>query len=160
MAQRLGFSIELLMRRNSKKLAEYRTYELIQDYYLDKNDFTPDNNAVILMTDEALRNWITEKSVEYNLLTLPTKDENIFYLSLKGQIVLIQKAETFESAVNISRTWNEQGYNTRSVVEDIDSNYSYYLFESPKDITIHGNSKNKVLVWREDDELYYGAILV
>lgn len=160
MAQRLGFSIELLMRRNSKKLAEYRTYELIQDYYLDKNDFTPDNNAVILMTDEALRNWITEKSVEYNLLTLPTKDEDIFYLSLKGQIVLIQKAETFESAVNISRTWNEQGYNTRSVVEDIDSNYSYYLFESPKDIAIHGNSKNKVLVWREDDELYYGAILV
>ncbi len=160
MAQRLGFSIELMIRRSEKRLAEYRTYELIQDYYLDKNDFTPDNDAVILMTDEALRNWISENSVEYTLLELPSKDENTFYLSLKGKIVLIQKAETFESAVNIARTWNEQGYNTRSVVEDVDSNYSYYVFETPKEITLYGTSKNKVLVWREEDELYYGAILV
>lgn len=160
MAQRLGYSIELLMRRNERKLREYRTYELIQDYYLDKNDFTADPNAVILMTDEALRNWIAESQVEYNLHTLPTKDEETFYLSLQGRVVLVQRTESFEAAVNVANIWNTRGYNSRSVAEDDESNFSYYVFESPTDVTVHGKSRNKVLVWREEDELYYGAILV
>jgi hypothetical protein len=159
MAQRLGYSIELMMRRDTKKLVEYSSYDLIQEYYLDKNDFTPDNNAVILMTDEALRDWISEQNVEYILRNVPTSTESTFYLSLQGDVALIQCADTFESAVNVARIWNEQGYNSHSVVEDTDSNYSYYVFESPNEITRYGDNANKVIVWREEDELKYGAIL-
>jgi hypothetical protein len=159
MAQRLGYSIELMMRRDIKRLTEYCSYELIQEYYLDRNDFTSDRNAIILMTDEALRDWISKSSIEYNLYTLPTSKVETFYLSLMGRVVLVQSTESFESAVNVARIWNKSGYNAQSVAEDEESNYMYYIFESPREITAHGNHKNKVLVWREEDELKYGAIL-
>jgi len=159
MAQRLGYSIELMIQRNPRVLAEYGGYEWIQNYYIDKNDFTADPDAVIFMTDEALKDWIQEQSVEYPLHKVPTKDLNIFYLEMKGEVHLIQKAESFDNAVFMASVWNTQHYNARSVQTDAKSNYMYYTFNAPEDIEIVGNSPNKVLVWREEDELYYGAIL-
>lgn len=159
MAQRLGYSIELLMRRNPRKLLEYCSYEWIQEYYIDKNDFTADPDAVILMTEEALHDWIKDQSIEYPLYDVPSKDETIFHLKIGAQVYLIQKADSFENAVYISRVWNQENYNSKSVQVDEESGYMYYVFESPTEITIYGNSENKVLVWREGDELYYGSIL-
>lgn len=159
MAQRLGFSIELLMQRDPRTLKEYCGYEWIQNYYLDKNDFTADPDAIIFMTDEALKDWIAEQNVEYPLLKVPDKDGLIYFLEVKGNIKLVQKAESFENAVYIASTWNRDKYNSRSVQIDDQSPYMYYQFESPEHIRIIGNSPNKVLVWREEEELYYGAIL-
>lgn len=159
MAQRLGYSVELMMRRNQKLLEDYAGFDLIQEYYLDKNDFTTDNNTVILMTDEALRNWIEEKDVEYNLHIIPTSTEKTFYLSFQEKVVLIQLAESFEAAVYASKVWNEEHYNGSGIIEDSESDYSYYIFETPEKITQFGVSPNRVLVWREEDQLYYGAIL-
>lgn len=163
MAQRLGYSIELMMRRNTRVLIEYCSYDFIQEYYLDGNDFTSDPNAIILMTDRALRDWIDESLVEYDLLTLPTSEIETFYLSLMGKIVLIQKTETFEKALYVSKIWNKNKYNIKDefegLAEENNDSYMYYIFESPNEITIRGNHRNKILVWREEDELKYGAIL-
>lgn len=159
MAQRLGFAIELMIRRLPRILVEYGSYELIQEYYLDKNDFTPDMNTIIFMTEEALKGWIAEQSVEYPLHEIPTKDEALFYLKINGNVKLIQRAESLENAIYISRVWNEEKYNSQSVQTDDLSNYMYYLFESPQVIRVEGYSSNKILIWKENDDLHYGSIL-
>lgn len=160
MAQRLGYSIELLMRRQPRKLLEYSSYTLLQDYYLDRNDFTQEQNELILMTDASLRDWADEVPVEYVLHNIPTSQESLFYLDLDGKVVLVQLAASFENAVYIANVWNQSGYNSQSVLTDEKSDYMYYTFESPNRISVHGEAKNKVLVWREEDELKYGAILI
>jgi len=160
MAQRLGYSIELLMRRNKNYLENYHQLELIQDYYLDKNDFTKDENAIILMTDEALRNWIQEEQFEYKILDIPSKSVDVFYILINENLVLVQKANSFDSAVGIANNWNSKKYNSQERnIEDKISHYSYYIYETPYKITRFGDHENKVLIWKEDDQLYYGAIL-
>ena len=80
-----------------------------------------------------------------------------------GKIVLIQKTETFEKALYVSKIWNKNKYNIKDefegLAEENNDSYMYYIFESPNEITIRGNHRNKILVWREEDELKYGAIL-
>lgn len=160
MAQRLGYSIELFMRRNRSQLQEYQGYDLIQEYYLDKNDFTHRPNAVILMTDTALRNWIDERTVEYMLNTEPSEFDQTFYMKLHDRVVLVQRALSFESALDIAQTWNTEKYNSQSVYQDDHSSYCYYIFESPSSITKVGEHQNEILIWKtEEDRLEYAAIL-
>jgi len=158
-AQRLGYSLEMMIRRHPRQLSEYSQLSYIQDYYLDKNDFAPRDNTIIFMTEDALKEWIGEASIEHILRHIPQDTSSSFYLELDNRVTLIQPAPTFDGAVYIANIWNTKGYNYPSVQTDEESNYMIYTFNSSDNIVIDGKSRNKVLVWRIGDKLYYGAIL-
>lgn len=188
MAQRLGYGIEIFSLRYSKILENYHRSEWIREYYLDKNDFTQDNNTVIFMTEDSLKDWLNESGEDHVLYTFPQKAYHVkedveekqekpgrgkrkalkkkhkevgtpYFLLLNGEVKLIQPADSLENGVFLAKQFHEKGFNL--LTEDVDEgdDYMYIIFAGQNDLPSYGESENKVLIWKEDETLYYGAIL-
>lgn len=216
-AQRLVYSLDLLITRDPQRTRQYRTRELIQDYYLDRNDFVQDENTLIFTSVQSLADWLEGDNNEHTLhLTPPTENVEVpaegeekkwekmkldelrklahsrglktsgpkellisrlqnpglpenrseekkgvdtFYLKIQEEVFLVQPADSFDNAVFLANFWNKYGYAIRSSEEDQTSEYMYYVFESPSQVTKEGNSRNKVLLWNEAGTMKYAALL-
>jgi hypothetical protein len=160
--QRLGYSIEVMILRNPRMIHEYCQLEWIQQYYMDQIDFTQHESSLFFNNDQALIEWIGEKQSDHRLYTLPQKEAGTYFLLVNQEIFLIEPSDSFEQALFISRFWNENKFNPVDLPEkgeDESDDFMYYKFFSPSKVESVGDSLNKVLVWREDSKLYYGAML-
>lgn len=159
-AQRLGYSLDMMIKRNRNKIINYLNNELIQEYYLDKNDYTSSQDAIIFMNATALQNWIEEKEQNFTVQTIPSSDLNMFYLKLLDKTCLIQVCDSFKSAVGVAENWVKHGYNYPNSPISHSTNYTCYIFETPKNVTQYGNGEYNIIAWKENDIPKYGAILI
>ncbi len=74
-AQRLVFSLDLLIVRDPQRTRQYREQDLIQDYYLDRNDFVQSEDALIFTSDRSVLEWL-EGDTNEHLLHLTPPSEN------------------------------------------------------------------------------------
>ena len=158
-AQRLGYGLEMYILRNRQGIKNYANNELIQEYYLDKNDYTSQKESIIFTNVNALQDWVDEKEEEFKLQTIPTYRLNKFYLKIEGKTNLIQLCDSMQHAVGVSKKWIENGVNDPQTEPSNSNDYTYYAFETPEKVVKYGSGKYKFLMWKEDDIVNYGAIL-
>jgi hypothetical protein len=99
-------------------------------------------DTLIFLSPTSLREYLDQSLSEYSIYNIPQKDKDTYYILIYDQIYLVRNVKSYEE-----------------IIKD-QPDYSYYIFNSPSDITVEGESSNVVgLVWNENDILYYSKLI-
>jgi len=147
--KRLVYVLRVSLLRFHKKIIEYHTRTVIENYYVDITDFDRHNFQVILQGENSVDKWIKEKKINYNLYNsvqfglfgVPYFFQNDL---VDKNIYLAQNTDDLQKAINIARTWLQDGYNSGN--DQLLSNelfrFTLYRYVNPKDITLFRVSGN------------------
>lgn len=139
--RRIMYVLRLEIQRNLKGLLLYRNKDTISHYYLDLSDFDQNSEQAIVYGEESVRNWIYEK--ERGALTLrhridPYSHEPYFFTNknIDSRMYLAQNMMSYQGAIDITKTWYEDGYNPRlaNVLNTNDISFILYAYQNENNI--------------------------
>jgi hypothetical protein len=141
--KRLVYTLRVSLRRFRKKIREYHTRRVIENYYVDITDFDQHQFQVILQGDNSVEKWIREQKIRYNLydsvqfgfLGIPYFFQNKL---VGGQIYLAQNTDDLQKALKIAQIWLHNGYNPGENPPPASQlvQFTLYRYVNSKDITL------------------------
>jgi len=170
--KRLFYVLKLYIIRNYKKIIDYHTKVMIENFYIDITDFDEYSFQVILEGESSIYKWINEKK-KNNLLfkiIIPLIETPYFFKNnlISNKIYIAQNVDTLLKAINISLIWNKYKYNPGiNVYEDQKdilefTLYSYTNNNNIKKYIIEGipnDYKIKILGYKIENKSYYTVLL-
>ena len=141
--KRLVYILRVSLLRFRKKILEYHTHTVIENYYVDVTDFDQHNFQVILQGEKSVEKWINEQNINYKLynsVQLGLFEVPYFFQNdlVDKNIYLAQNTDDLQKAIDISRTWLEDKYNpgnNPSLSNEL-FRFTLYRYVNPKDITL------------------------
>jgi len=169
--KRLLYVLRLGLVREKKKILNYYTHNMIENYYMDITDFDYYQYQVILFGGDSIRKWIEEKMTEQHILhdnVVPNIRIPYFFknpLISDRNVYLAQNTSSMPEVFDIVQNWHENKYNvgyTTSPGQPLKC--VLYSYINPKNITaynINGRENNyniKVLGYKytNDGEVMTG----
>lgn len=150
--KRLVYALRVEVVRNRKKVLQYHTRQVIENYYVDITDFDHYHNQVILEGDNSIDKWIVEQSqtnVIHDSIIQGYSLPYFFKNSLINQteIYLAQNANSIELAFGVFKTWQNSHYNPGYDVDEVVENNEFilYSYENRYSITEYKIPGNKPL---------------
>lgn len=166
----ISFALRRMSLYQTAKLVNYHKKNNVQKYYIDTTDFKQYLDTVIINGKSFLNTWFQDANTAYALHTFPQlklQKMNIpYFMSINGNIYIIQPAKSIEHAIGICDTWdNGDGYNSYQSPEIQSKSCIGYLFHSLDNIQIVDSTENEkdsnrnVLIFKLEGTLYYAAML-
>lgn len=116
--KRLLYVLRLGLVREQKKIMNYYTHTIIENYYVDITDFDHYPFQVILFGDDSINKWIEEKMSEHPVLhdrVMPNVRKPYFFRNAlippSNSIFLAQNTSSMPEAFEIVQNWHENKYN-------------------------------------------------
>jgi hypothetical protein len=131
--KRLIYTLRLHIRRFREKIENYYDKKMIEKYYQDITDFDHYSFQVLLQGDESISNWIQEQKIKYVIHDSVQLHTNIPYFFQNGliseKVYLAQNTNTIKKAIEIGKTWKEDGYNIAEEANDCESQWKITLYK-------------------------------
>ena len=115
---RLKYNLHFNTVRYNQNVIDYYLKIVIDKYYINVTDFDQHKYQVIIEGKDSLVLWnnSSEVKIKYVIYTsIPIKDFSTYFFKNKninnGMMYLAQPSNSLLEAINISKTWNESGYN-------------------------------------------------
>ncbi len=174
MLKRLIYVLKLYSIRDIKSLRNYRNHRAIIHYYVNITDFDSYPNQTILQGENAIDKWIQESrfvNVLHNDIVVGSFMPFFFSnnLVVKNTIFLAQNANSLSEALNISITWQRDGYNPKNMIpatkieNPVFTLYSYISPENIQTIPVSGNVEPnhpiRILGYKLNGTPFYTALL-
>lgn len=114
--RRLMYVLRLGLIRENKKIMNYHTHTMIENYYLDITDFDRHPYQVILFGPDSINKWIQEKLTEQHKVheeVLPHMKHPYFFKNtiIDNKIYLAQNTSSMNQSYDIVQNWYENKYN-------------------------------------------------
>ena len=114
--KRLLFVLRLGLVRERRKIMNYYTHNMIENYYLDITDLDHYQSQVILFGDNSVNKWISEKMTGQHRIhnsVIPGFQNPYFFKNplINDTIYLAQNTTSIEEAYSIYENWIENRYN-------------------------------------------------
>lgn len=167
------FYILRVFSRNRYKIENYYKLTSIENYYQDLTDFDEYQFQVILEGENAVDNWINEKTENYKLYdSIQYKMVNPYFFKnnlINNNIYLAQNTFSLENALYISDTWKTKKYNA-GYNPQVDKNinieryllYSYKNSKSIKGYILGGEPQKNdpiILGYKVNEDVLYTVLL-
>jgi len=133
MLKRLIYLLRLKISQNYRQVLLYNQNKVIPDYYIDLTDFDVYQNQTILQGGDCIYKWnssLDNKVYIYDKVVVQNIQPYFFKNSkISDTIYLAQNTDSIDRALNITVTWNNEGYNIGYYAESENSlDYSYILY--------------------------------
>ena len=113
--KRLVYTLRLSLLRFRKKIMDYHTRKVIENYYVDVSDFDQYQFQVILQGDNSVDKWIQEQKTKYFLYdsVQPQLITPYFFKNdlVDDKIYLAQNTDNIGKAMNIYNMWKKFNWN-------------------------------------------------
>jgi hypothetical protein len=170
--KRLIYVLRLSLVRGKARILSYYTRADIDNFYLDVADFDQYPLQVILEGDNSVNKWIVEKQTR-NVMSnqvIPDITTPYFFMNAKisHQVYLAHNVTTIEEAIDVSTTWNREGFNTSTpskLLEGERPAITVYSYISSTDITeykfpgIATAQEILMIGYKKDGEPLYTSLL-
>lgn len=115
--KRLIYVLRLESVRQRKKIINYYSHDMIDNYYMDITDFDHYPFQIILYGDESIDRFIKEKYTKQFIVhnkVIPSLTTPYFFKNklISNKIFLAQNTRTMPEAFNIVSSWHKFKYNT------------------------------------------------
>jgi hypothetical protein len=176
MLKRLVYMIRIMPKNI---LLDYKNNKSISNYYLNIPDFDVYPQQIILRGVDMVEKWIHENNASYALNdSIMIGNNNVYFFKNKliGDTVYIaQNATSMDNALDISNTWNKEGYNCGNfdckggVVEEKEGKgkegftlHNYIDSTSIESFEVKGDTEGKdtnIVGYKIEDKVYYTVLL-
>jgi hypothetical protein len=173
--KRLLFTLRLALIQNYQNIIDYHKLVFMKNYYEDITDFKVYPSQVILQGENAVDKWITERYSDSRLYSriLPDRPTPYFFKNslVSGEIMLAQKTESLDEALEIAKNWKINGYNIKNVSspEESDIDFIFFSYTNSKEIKsflVKGEKRGDYLpkivgykIEEEEEEIGYTVLL-
>lgn len=147
----IRYHIYLCMLRNISNVINYRHQVFFKNFFLEKSDFLKTNtdlNAVLFSDGSELLDWSDSEPSKIKMSNFPRYLGSVYLLETNVGKFLCQPAYSYENAVAIYRQWKDD--QTPIVI---------MVFINPDKLELLSQGKPNILAWKQDNVLYYNAIL-
>ena len=170
MLKRLMYVLKLYSIQDIHTLRNYRTYKVIQQYYVDITDFDYQSNQVILQGEDSLEKWIRESKTTHILQKsiVLGYDRPYFFLNenISADMYLAQNVSSVDAGIYTAINWNRRGYNViEENVPEQKYQFTLYTYVNENDIgkvIVNGMKPNKeirILGYKLDNNDYFTVLL-
>ena len=156
MLKRLIYFLRLRLKQQYEKVLSYNENKVIPNYYSDLTDFDTHPNQTILQGGDSIYKWNTSlanKVYVYDRV-IPELITPYFFKNLKinNRVYLAQNTPDIDTAIKVSKAWQEKsyniGYNGEYNISEVDFSYKLYSYVNEDDITTYiiGEQDSRYLI--------------
>ena len=162
MEKRLIYVLRLNLKFNKKKITDYHSNQVIENFYKNVTDFKQYPIQNIFEGNNTIEKWISEKNKKYNLTkTVLTVDGPYFFKNniISPYIFIAQNLDSWENALGTATVWRNKKINIgSSAPKEIDLSFTLYQYISSSEINkieIEGDENPyniKIIGWKNSIE--------
>jgi hypothetical protein len=168
--ERLKFYLLSIIERSRDKVLNYKDKKMLENYYKYITDYKKNEGEIIFSYERDMVNMSLIDFTKYhkehlcsNIYNIPYKLDDMIISNIDNNITMVQPTNNINNAIAISKTWQNNGYNSINHISETLRNESYYAYlihnHNKKLVQIGENPECAIILSKNDEQLDIGSIL-